>query len=140
MKKIIHFVEFNAGSDIVFKALTSENGLKSWWTTKVTAENSIEGIIHFTFRGDFNPDMEITKLDINKTIHWKCISGHDNWLHNTFSFDLTTARDNTHLLFVQNYAQELNDAVYGAYNYNWGYYLESLRLYCDEGKGKPFNV
>jgi uncharacterized protein YndB with AHSA1/START domain len=32
------------------------------------------------------------------------------------------------LRFWQEYAVELSDDAYGIYNFNWGYYLESLRL------------
>ena len=38
----------------------------------------------------------------------------------------------------RNYAVELDDDAYGIYNFNWGYYLESLRLYCTTGMGQPF--
>jgi hypothetical protein len=41
--------------------------------------------------------------------------------------------------FWQRYATELDDDAYGVYNYNWGYYLESLRLLCETGTGKSFN-
>jgi hypothetical protein len=36
------------------------------------------------------------------------------------------------------YAVELADDYYGVYSFNWGYYLESLRLLCATGTGKPF--
>ena len=26
----------------------------------------------------------------------------------------------------------------GTYNFNWGYYLQSLKLYCETGMGTPF--
>jgi hypothetical protein len=35
------------------------------------------------------------------------------------------------------YARELDDVNYGIYNYNWAYYLESLRKLCETGKGEP---
>jgi hypothetical protein len=44
----------------------------------------------------------------------------------------------TRLRFWQEYAVELADDYYGVYNFNWGYYLESLRLLCTTGTGKPF--
>ena len=40
--------------------------------------------------------------------------------------------------FWQEYATELADDYYGVYNFNWGYYLESLRQLCVDGVGKPF--
>jgi len=46
----------------------------------------------------------------------------------------------TRVRFWQHYATELDDDSYGIYNFNWGYYLESLRLFCETGTGKPFNA
>ncbi len=46
----------------------------------------------------------------------------------------------TKLRFWQEYAVELADDYYGVYNFNWGYYLESLRLLCATGTGKPFQA
>jgi hypothetical protein len=43
------------------------------------------------------------------------------------------------LVFEQGYARELSDEVYGIYNFNWGYYLNSLKLLCEKGVGAPFN-
>ena len=40
--------------------------------------------------------------------------------------------------FRQEYAQELSDETYGTYNFNWGYYLNSLKLLCETGTGTPF--
>jgi hypothetical protein len=35
-------------------------------------------------------------------------------------------------------AVELSDDACGVYNWNWAYYIESLRLLCTSGAGKPF--
>jgi hypothetical protein len=50
------------------------------------------------------------------------------------------ARPIPRLRFWQEYAVELADDYYGVYNFNWGYYLESLRLLCVTGTGKPFQA
>ena len=42
------------------------------------------------------------------------------------------------LRFVQEYAQELSDEIYGTYNFTWGYDLYSLQLLCETGTGTPF--
>jgi len=93
----------------------------------------------FTFGGDFNPVMEITDLTDQQQLRWRCVDGHKNWLDNTFLFELVPWQDGrTRLRFTQDYAVELSDDDYGIYNFNWGYYLESLRLLCATGSGKPY--
>ena len=82
--------------------------------------------------------MKVTRLAANQTVHWRCVGGHNNWQDNSFSFELSDQGDKTLLMFTQTYATELDDVTYGIYNYNWGYYLDSLREYCEAGTGKPF--
>lgn len=137
MKKIIHFVRIHAAPEKVYRALTTQAGLSNWWSTVVSIDD-VDRSIHFRFAGDFNPDMKVTNLDTNRIVEWSCISGHENWKDNSFSFELREVQGETGLMFVQLYAQELSDEIYGTYNYNWGYYLHSLKLFCETGKGTPF--
>jgi len=135
MKTILHFVEINAPVDKVYKAISTADGLSNWWTTNVSIT---DGVVDFRFMPGMTPDMKITKADPNKTVHWQCIGGHDNWQGDTFSFDLMADGDTTKMKFMQNYATEMPDEVYGTYNFNWAYYLNSLKAYAETGKGAPF--
>ena len=139
MKKIIHFVRVHAAPEKVFQALTTEAGLSNWWSTAVDVDEAA-GMIHFHFAGDFNPDMKVVNQQTNQLVEWECTDGHDNWKANTFLFEVRAVRGETDLMFVQVYAQELTDEVYGTYNYNWGYYLHSLKLFCETGTGTPFKA
>jgi hypothetical protein len=97
-------------------------------------------MIHWTFVGDFNPVTEVTKLDHDRLeLEWRCVDGHDPWKDSIFLFGLQPLGDaRTRARFWQEYARELDDDAYGIYNLNWGYYLESLRLFCVGGSGEPF--
>ena len=139
MKKIIHFLRIHASPESVFHAITTEAGLSGWWSTAVSIDQA-DSVISFRFAGDFNPDMKVTKLEANRLVEWSCIAGHDNWQDNTFSFELAEISGETNLMFVQVYAQELSDEVYGTYNFNWGYYLQSLKLLGETGEGTPFKA
>ena len=139
MKKIIHYLQIHAAPEKVFAALTTEDGLRGWWSTAVDIDRP-HSLIHFHFAGDFNPDMKVNNSRANQLVEWECIAGHDNWQDNTFSFELREVHAETGLMFVQVYAQELTDEVYGTYNYNWGYYLQSLKLLCETGAGTPFKA
>ncbi len=138
MKTILHAVHVHSPPTKVYEALTTEKGLGSWWTTKVSVEETEGGIIRFTFHGDFHPQMKQTRLQAAEQVRWTCIDGHPNWQDNSFVFTLQDRKGETLLLFVQEYAQELSDEVYGTYNFNWGYYLNSLKQFCENGSGTPF--
>jgi uncharacterized protein YndB with AHSA1/START domain len=142
MKTIHHVLDIDAGTERVWAALTEAKGLAGWWSTKLeTGAPEVGSLIRFTFAGDFNPVMEIVNLDGGTSLTWRCTEGHQNWDDNTFDFELVSLADGrTRLRFTQNYAVELSDDDYGVYNFNWGYYLESLRLLCTTGNGKPFQA
>jgi hypothetical protein len=97
--------------------------------------------LNWTFAGDFNPVMEITAIKEGTEVEWRCVSGHEPWQDGQFRFQIAdVGGGRTRLRFWQEYAVELADDYYGVYNFNWGYYLESLRLLCVTGTGKPFQA
>ena len=144
MKTIHHVVDIGAGGETVWAGLTEREGLASWWSTSVTSPPAAVGArIDFTFAGDFNPVMEVVQLEEGRQVVWRCVDGHEPWKDGLFRFELAPHPDgdgdgHTRLRFWQDYAVELDDDAYGIYNFNWGYYLESLRLYCTTGKGQPY--
>jgi uncharacterized protein YndB with AHSA1/START domain len=143
MKTIHHVVDIDAPAATVWAALTEPGPMAGWWSTKVTTPPAAVGAqVHWTFESGFNPVMEITGLEPGRQLDWRCVSGHPPWQDNTFRFQLAPAGggDRTRLRFWQEYAIELEDDYYGVYNYNWGCYLESLRLLCATGAGQPFQA
>jgi len=138
MKTILHTADISSSPSKVFAALATEEGLSGWWTTKVKADVRVGGIIDFTFGQTFNPDMEITTLEKPQLVAWKCVGGHEPWSDNTFHFKIEARGDGCILFFRQEYARELSNEEYGRYNFNWGYYLDSLQLLVETGKGKPY--
>jgi uncharacterized protein YndB with AHSA1/START domain len=135
MKEIIHTVTVQAPAAEVYRALTTEDGLSGWWTKEVRVDGDT---IRFTFEDPFHPVMRVTERDEPRRVAWAFESGHQPWAGSTFTFDLEQQNGGTGLLFRMSYGQDLPDQQYGVYNFNWAYYLESLRLLCSEGAGKPF--
>jgi len=143
MKTIHHVVDIDAPAPRVWAALTELKDLAGWWGTTVdqTGGPGIGSRLNWTFADDFNPVMEITSVNDGTEVEWRCVAGHEPWQDGRFRFQLAEAGGGrTRLRFWQEYAIELADDYYGVYNFNWGYYLESLRLLCVTGTGKPFQA
>jgi uncharacterized protein YndB with AHSA1/START domain len=139
VKTILHVLDIDAGPSRVWQALATEEGLAGWWSTKVSADMRLGGVIDWTFQEGFNPDMEITELSEESKMAWRCIGGHEPWGDNTFVFEIKPLDgQRTQLWMRQDYAQELSDEAYGIYNFNWGYYLHSLQQFAANGTGHPF--
>jgi Activator of Hsp90 ATPase homolog 1-like protein len=138
MKTILHALHIHAQPSAPYAALTTAEGLAGWWSTRVSVEPGEKGLIRFTFAGDFNPVMRQDRAAKDREVRWTCVDGHANWQDNTFSFRIEPRKSECVLLFTQEYAQELDDETYGTYNFNWGYYLNSLKRLCETGTGTPF--
>lgn len=141
-REILHVVDIDADRDTVRAALTEQDRMASWWTTDVQAPDAEVGtVVRWRFVDGFNPEMEITANE-TESVRWRCVRGAEPWTGSEFRFDLAGRPDGdgTRLRFRQGYAAEIDDDAYGIFNYNWAYYLESLRLLCSTGAGKPFRA
>jgi steroid delta-isomerase-like uncharacterized protein len=138
MRLIIHSFRIAASRHTVYEALATHDGLARWWTTDVRGESANGKTLSFRFADRFKPDMRVDVLQSEQLVKWTCVGGEKDWADNTFSFELSRDGETTRLTFRQEYARELDDTTYGEFNYNWGYYLTSLKLLCETGVGRPF--
>lgn len=136
MANIKHHLIIAATAQQVHAAITTEEGLKAWWTNQTTAKPAIGFINHFRFGEQYFNKMKITKL-APKEILWKCVDGDQEWIGTFVSFILEEKDGKTILKFTHtNWATESD--FFGHCNYHWGRYLESLKILCETGTGKPF--
>ena len=140
MNKIIHVFDVKSSKQSVYGALTTQRGLAGWWTTEVTAQIQVGGRIDFRFGDVFHPVMEVLRLDPWLAVEWKCVAGEKDWQDGRFMFALEDRNGMTLVRFTQDYARELDDDVYGRFNFTWAYYLQSLKELCETGKGFPFEA
>jgi uncharacterized protein YndB with AHSA1/START domain len=133
IKQLYHI---NAPRQQVFDAIATINGLKNWWTTQVSGSAEPGGTLQFNF-GDFvGPQMKITELVPNEKIVWEGVSD-EHWHGNIFSFALDENDGKTRVRFSHD-GWEAQDDFYAACCFSWSRYLESLRQYCQTGKGEAF--
>ena len=136
-KQIIHVFDIAASENTVIKSLNTLEGLRAWWSKDVTGSTQVGEILEFRFADVFKPDMKVTQSN-NTVVEWKCVGGEKEWDGSTFSFSISNSGKHSKLTFIQSYGIEVSDEVYGRFNFNWGYYLHSLKIYCETGTGKPW--
>jgi uncharacterized protein YndB with AHSA1/START domain len=137
MAEIRHLLHINAPSSKVYEAITEESGLRRWWTDDTTAIPKEGAIIEFNFGDRYHDEMKVVKLQPNQKVEWICLVGESEWIDTTFVFDLESVEGKTILRFAHGNWRESTD-FFASCNYHWGYYLRSLKLFCETGKGTPF--
>ena len=139
MPSIIHYLLIKAQPEKVYTGISKTEGLCGWWTVEAKADEKVGGTAEFIFGERYYNKMKITNLLHNKKVEWKCLEGDKEWIGTTFLFDLEEKDGSTILRFSHNNWKEETD-FFASCNYNWGYYLNSLKQYCETGKGTPFNA
>ena len=138
MPSIKHYLLINAQPEKVYSAITKTGGLKGWWTVEAKTDEKVGGTAEFIFGDRYFNKMKITNLEPDKKLEWECLEGDKEWIGTTFLFDLEEKDESTILRFSHNNWKEDTD-FFASCNYNWGYYLKSLKQYCETGKGTPFS-
>ncbi|MCH7963746.1 MAG: SRPBCC domain-containing protein [Bacteroidetes bacterium] len=138
MPSIKHYLVIKAVAEKVYTALSKTEGLCGWWTVEAKADERVGGTAEFIFGERYYNKMKITNLLNSKKVEWKCLEGDKEWIGTTFLFDLEEKDESTILRFSHNNWKEETD-FFASCNYNWGYYLKSLKQYCETGEGTPFN-
>ena len=138
MFDIRHLVTIDAPIPVVYMALTEQEGLAGWWTADTVANPSVGSIAAFQFGDRYHNTMRIEVLDPEKRVEWTCLDGDSEWVDTTFVFDLEGREGSTVLRFTHGGWREMTD-FYATCNYHWGFYMRSLKAYCETGKGQPFS-
>ena len=71
--------ELSAPVEEVYAAITTEKGIKSWWTVDCDISTEIGGVHSFRFERLLFNSMKIVELVPNEKVHWTCIEGWNEW-------------------------------------------------------------
>ena len=137
MAEIRHLIVIAASPEKVFGALTEQAGLGGWWTTAVKATAVLGSIAEFDFGDRYHNEMRVTRLEANRLVGWECLVGDPEWVGTTFTFQLEPQGNGTLVRFSHDAWREMTD-FFASCNTNWGFYMRSLKAYCESGRGQPF--
>ena len=134
---IKHLFHINASKQKVYEAISTINGLANWWTVQTEGSAEVNEAIQFTFGEHDGPKVKVTESVPGEKVAWECLESTHGWTGNTFSFLLDENDGKTRVRFSHNGFNEQDD-FYAICCFSWGRYMESLRQYCQTGKGEAF--
>jgi uncharacterized protein YndB with AHSA1/START domain len=136
MEAIRHYLKIQGTPETVFRAITTEGGLKGWWAKQTMAKPEVGFVNIFTFGKSLN-EMKVTNIVPNQRVEWQCINNTtEEWINTTLSFDLEEHDGKTILRFNHEGWREAAD-MYALCNYHWAQFMRSLKLLCETGTGTP---
>ncbi|MCD2421544.1 SRPBCC domain-containing protein [Niabella pedocola] len=159
MPAIHHAVLIGAPAAQVYKAITSQEGLRAWWTPGTTAKPELGSMARFPFGPVYFKTMKITVLKPQEEVCWICTAGAGEWIDTHISFTLYTGdqqqlgnrypeiggqleqqkdKGAATLLLFRHEAWKTYSLMFAECSYTWGRFLSSLKRYCETGKGRPW--
>lgn len=135
MEDIRMNVTIKATPEIIYHAITTEEGLAGWWAKQTKAKPEIGYVNTFTF-GDFVNKMKVTKLVPNKKVVWECTESIDEWMGTYISFELEEKVEKTLLRFTHGDWKKVTD-IFAGCTYDWARFMTSLKSLCETGTGTP---
>jgi uncharacterized protein YndB with AHSA1/START domain len=100
MADLHHAIEIDAPPAKVYEAITTSEGLRSWWTSDSTAESTVGSVAEFGF---FNREtvfrMQIDRLRPRKRVVWTCVGGPEEWKGTVLTWVLSREVEGTKLRF-----------------------------------------
>ena len=137
MTDLYHQITIEAPAEHVFAALTTQEGLRAWWTEDSVVEARPGGMAEFGFmERSVVFRMRIDELDAPHRLVWSCVGGPPDWVGTTISFELAAldARK-TKVSFLHADAHSEAKAI-AERNTTWGCLMRQLKHYLE---GTPFN-
>ncbi|MEZ5142394.1 MAG: SRPBCC domain-containing protein [Acidimicrobiales bacterium] len=139
MADIVHELDIAAPPDRVFEAVTTQEGLASWWTTDVSTTGTLGSEAVFGFEGHTQEmRMRIEALEPPELVQWTCLHGPDEWVDTTIAFRIEPGAVGTSsVVRLWHGDWEYEDGIMPRVSFRWAIALESLRLYLETGTGDP---
>jgi uncharacterized protein YndB with AHSA1/START domain len=135
MADIRHNVVIKTTPERIYNAVTTKEGIESWWCKNTTAKPELGFVNIFTF--DKNRiEMKVTELAPGKKVKWECTGIIDEWIGTSVSFDLQEKEGKTILRFTHGGWKAVTDMFAGC-SYDWAQFLKSLKSFCETGVGSP---
>lgn len=132
MVAILHDVPIRASRNAVFRALSTSEGLDSWWTSRSRIEASEGAECDLWFDPDYHWRSTVSRCLPDSTLELRFSAADDDWLDTRVSFVLEEQEGVTWVRFRHEGWKEANEH-HRISSYCWAMYLRLLRRYVELG-------
>jgi uncharacterized protein YndB with AHSA1/START domain len=133
-----HRITIDASQAEVFKAITTAEGLKGWYTPGAKGEpvhgNKVR--LHFTTKeGPF--EWNVVESKPGSTVRWECIAGPGSAIGTTATFHLVAKSDGRTTVDLDHAGLEESDDKVRICNTMWGALMHHLKKYVESKETDP---
>jgi len=146
MKNYQSDILLTAPAPTVYEALTTQRGIRGWWTTSSEVGTAVGDRITIRFGSNFKV-MCIEGLRPEAEVRWRVIDAHLNvpgltrtkeWIGTTITFRLEPQSAAVTRLHMEHVGLTPQVECYALCSQGWIQFLGSLKSYVETGAGTPY--
>lgn len=137
MPDILHGFGVQAAPAKVFAALSTTEGLATWWTSDTRGQSKPGGVIEFRFGERGRIHTKVLELTPDGTVRWEVVDGPTDWVGTTIRFDLTEEDGATAILFKHENWPSQTEFMHHC-STKWATFLLSLKDRLEGGAGRAY--
>ena len=99
MHTIYHDVFIKSEPSLIYKAVSTSQGLNNWWTLKSSGFPRLGELYNFYFTPEYDWHGEVVKADKDVSFHIKMIKADEDWSPTVFGFDFKKVKEGTWVQF-----------------------------------------
>jgi uncharacterized protein YndB with AHSA1/START domain len=137
MAEIRHRVGIAAAAESVYEALTTTEGIASWWWEDARGDARVTGRLECYYGDSPMVVMEIDEERSKERVSWCCVQGPEEWMDTTVTFDIRSSSEETVVTLAHAGWREQTDLM-GQSSTKWALYLVGLKRLMEGGAATPF--
>jgi uncharacterized protein YndB with AHSA1/START domain len=126
----------------VFGLLTTEDGIKSFWTDQATVPSDVGSVAEFGFGPEWamRLKMRIDGAEPGVQVKWHCLGDFPEWLDTDVVWDLAAADEGGTTVRLHHLGWESAEQSLPSVNFTWAMVLAQLAKNLGSGESQPMMV
>ena len=136
---LMHSVTIDGDAEKIYEAISTGEGLASFWTRDSQAEPKVGSIARFGFGGPVL-EMKVEELRPGRLVRWSTHGGFPEWVNTTVTWEIVPAKEGGQEVRFshEGWPADLPQGELASVNYVWGRIVGRLKKYAETGEPAPF--
>lgn len=136
---LMHSVTIVGDAERIYEAISTGEGLASFWTRDSQAEPKVGSIARFGFGGPVL-EMKVEELKPGRLVRWSTQGGFPDWVNTTVTWEILPGPDGGQEVRFshEGWPAEMPQGDLASVNYTWGRVVGRLKKYAETGRPSPF--
>ena len=139
MADSLHQITINTDDSTLYQALTTQEGINSWWTGQCELARREGDYSHFWLGNRPTQfTMRSQKMLPNKRVFLVCTHGPEEWVGTELWWEINAMPNGYCQLDFKHMNWNRDDGLFPECNSTWGLLMRQLKLYCESGQGSAY--